>query len=248
MPDSRVCLLTGAGGVLGRAFCERWRNEFDIVAVHRRRAPDAPSQREHPIDPLDPSANGHGRAVFAIESDLTRPGELARVVELALARFGRVDLVVNAAVHVRHERLTTAAIDPELLRRHFELNVSVPVELVALLAKTSWLFDREANEAYGRNVVNVSSLAGLGLAAGMGLAPYSASKAALNMLTGHLAAELGPVGIRVNALAPTSFPRLVPTETVCDAVVHLDRSDLTGAVVALDEHGARTYPAGSFAR
>jgi NAD(P)-dependent dehydrogenase (short-subunit alcohol dehydrogenase family) len=234
-----VCLLTGAGGVLGREFCDRWRHELDIVAVHRRRAPGPATQHQQFIDPLSP-ARGHPRntdPVYAVQADLTEPGEIERVVELALARFGQVDLLVNSAVHVRHDRLTSVAGAADLLRDHFELNTVVPTQLVAALAQSAWLHQRRDNECRGRNVVNVSSLAGLGLAPGIGLAPYSASKAALNMLTGHLAAELAPVGIRVNAIAPTSFPSRIPTAAVCDGVVELDRSDLSGVVLAMDEHG-----------
>jgi NAD(P)-dependent dehydrogenase (short-subunit alcohol dehydrogenase family) len=58
------------------------------------------------------------------------------------------------------------------------------------------------------------------------------------MLTAHLAAELRPIGVRANVLAPTSFPQIIPTSVVSKAAVDLDRSDLSGVIAQLDEHGS----------
>lgn len=237
----KVCLLTGAAGVLGSDFCRRWRHDYDIVAVHRGGRLPVASQDEWLVDPLAPATSlpEDANPVFAVRADLSEPEEPERVVELALARFGRIDLLVNAAVHVHRDRLCGLASSGALLDDAFALNATLPIMLAAVACRRFWLHRREDNEAWGRNIVNLSSMASFGLVAGVGLSAYSASKAALNMLTGHLAAELQPVGVRVNALAPTSFPRLIATSAVSEAVVDLDRSDLTGSIVQLDEHGSR---------
>src|SRR5690242_5231563 len=100
MSERRVCLLTGASGVLGRAFCAAYRHEYDIVAVYRRDRPWLPAQDARVVDPLDHAAavteNEH--PIYALRADLLARGEPRRVVEAALARFGTVDLLVNAAV------------------------------------------------------------------------------------------------------------------------------------------------------
>src|SRR4051794_15129839 len=95
----RVCLLTGAAGIFGDAFCRMARSEFDIAAVCRHRHPQAPSQFQHYRDPLAPgqALAENSDPIFTIEADLRKPGEIDRVVDLALARFGRIDLLVNAA-------------------------------------------------------------------------------------------------------------------------------------------------------
>lgn len=248
MPDStRVCLLTGAAGVLGADFCRRWRHDYAIAAVYRNGALPVATQDERFVDPTAPSRAPavNDEPVFGIRADLGEPDELERVVELTLARFGRIDLLVNAAVHVRHDRLTSLAVSGALLEDAFAINTTMPIRLAAIVARRFWLHRRADNEAWGRNVVNVSSMAAFGVVPGVGLSAYSASKVALNMLTGHLAAELAPVGVRVNALAPTTFPRLVPTAQVTDALVDLDRSDLSGMIVQLDEYGTRTAPFGA---
>jgi len=235
----RVCLLTGAAGRLGSDFCRRYRSRYQIVAVYRRRPPNVPHQDVWPVDPLRPGtepADARER-VFALQADLTEESDLIRVVDTTLAVYGRVDLLVNSAVYVRSERLNSVAENPALLDHSFYLNATVPIRLAAMIARRHWLWSRSENEAVGRNVVNVSSAASLGVVPRVGLAAYSASKAALNMLSCHQAEELGPVGIRVNVLTPTSFPGLVPTSAVSDAIVDLDQSGLSGCIVGLDEAG-----------
>jgi NAD(P)-dependent dehydrogenase (short-subunit alcohol dehydrogenase family) len=70
--------------------------------------------------------------------------------------------------------------------------------------------------------------------AGSGQAVYAASKAAQNQVTRHLAAEFGVFGVRVNGLAPNSFPGVVDTERVARAIVRLDGEQVTGRILAVD--------------
>jgi len=236
----RICLLTGAAGRLGSDFCRRYRSRYQIVAVYHRRPPNVPHQDIWPVDPIQPRAElaGARERVFTLQADLTDESDLVRVVDTTLAIYGGVDLLVNSAVYARSERLNSVAEDSALLDNSFYLNATVPVRLAAIIARRHWLWSRGENEARGRNVVNVSSSASLGVVSRAGLGAYSASKAALNMLSCHQAEELGPVGIRVNVLTPTSFPVPLPTSTVSDAIVDLDQSGLTGCIVGLDEVGA----------
>ncbi|WP_330233675.1 SDR family oxidoreductase [Nocardia sp. NBC_00508] len=230
--ERRVCLLTGASGTLGDAFCRAYYRDYDIVAVCRTHTPAAPSQLEWYVDPLAPDAAvpENDSRIFVVRSDLTQPGEVERVVDLALARFGHVDLLVNNAAHIRlHPRgivdgdAALADFDP-----HFALNVGVPLRFSARLAQRCWLHAGPENRARNRNIVNVSSISGSEVYPGQTL--YSASKAALNQLTRNIAAEFAEFGVRANAIAPNSFPTLVPTEQVARAIVELDASDGTGAV------------------
>ncbi len=231
--ERRVCLLTGAGGTLGDAFCRAYRDRYDIVAVCRTRVPAAPSQEEWFIDPLAPdeSLPENDSRIFVVRADLTRAGEAERVVDLALARYGAVDLLVNAAAHAR--MLPRGVVDGEAALAefdpHFALNVGVPLRLATRLAQRCWLHADRDNRARNRNVVNVSSVSGSRVYPG-GQAIYSASKAALDQLTRHLAAEFAEFGVRVNAVAPNSFPDPVPTEQVAAAIAELDAGPRTGAV------------------
>lgn len=236
--ERRVVLLTGAGGRLGDAFCRRWSGTYDIVAVCRDRVPGVPSQHESYIDPLAPGTAPpeNDAGVFTVVSDLTRPGQVDRVVEIALARHGRVDLLVNAAGHLQHHPhgMVDGEGALEDLDRHMATNVAVPLQLAVRIAQLFWRDRAAENRAAHRNVVNISSLSGSRVYPGIGQGLYAASKAALNQLTRHLADEFDAFGVRVNALAPTSFPSLLPTEDVADAIVRLDRERVTGRVIALE--------------
>lgn len=244
--EKKVCLLTGAGGRLGSAFCRRHAHEYDIVAVCRTRRPAGVADQDRwRIDPLAAEEGAlAGPEVFTICADLTAEGAIDRVVELALARFGRIDLVVNAAVFVQRERLTTLADSTAFLEDAFRVNSTIPLQLAAAVAREAWFDSVDDNRAWNRNVINVSSGAGIAFAPVAGLAAYSASKSALNFLTCALAAELEGLGVRVNALAPTTFPDLIPTAVVADTIAAVDGESYTGRVVDLTTYSEQTaHPA-----
>ncbi|MBF6176402.1 SDR family oxidoreductase [Nocardia blacklockiae] len=236
-----MCLLTGAGGILGDAFCRAYYTRYDIVAVCRTRTPAAPSQEEWFIDPLEPSKPlpENDSRVFVVRADLTREGEVERVVDLALAKFGGVDLLVNNAGYASTQPRGIVDGDAALDRFDptFTMNVAVPLRFSARLAQRCWLHSDADNRARNRNVVNVSSISGSQVFPG-GQAVYAASKAALDQLTRHLAAEFAEFGVRANAVAPNSFPALVPTERVAAAITELDAGTMTGGVYSVDAPAA----------
>lgn len=234
--DRRVCLLTGASGRLGTAFCRRFASRYDIVAVYRTRVPRLVSQVATLVDPIDPGsapADGH-HPVFAVRADLDDDGDIDRLVEVALARFGRIDLLVNAAAYTTREPALDSRLFPVSLERHLQTNVLAPARLALAVSRAFWQDRADANRAANRNVVNVSSTAGLYVYPDLGQSAYGTSKAALNFLTMHQASEFRVLNVRVNALAPNTFPHLVPTSQVVDAVARLDDGDMTGRILVLD--------------
>jgi NAD(P)-dependent dehydrogenase (short-subunit alcohol dehydrogenase family) len=234
-----VCLLTGASGAFGTAFCRRHASRFHIAAVHRREAPGVATQDQRFVDPLAPDRDlpENAEPVFAIRADLTEPGEIDRVIELTLARFDAIDHVVNAAARVVTAPLVDAHAQVDTLQDQFRLNAVIPARLAATVAQRHWRTRDAENRRRNRSVVNVSSVSGLYVYGDSAQSGYSASKAALNFLTCHMAAEFATFGVRANVLAPTTFPALVATEDVVDAAVALAEGDATGAVLVIDEAG-----------
>lgn len=231
----RVCLLAGAGGVLGSAFCARFAEEYDIAAVYRRRRPQVPAQDYIPVDPLNPAgSNGSVRPVFAIQGDLSSQDGCQKVVDATLSRFDRIDLLVNAAVAptwapmLGNNRLLNNAAEQMMT------NVVMPLRLATVVAHSFWQGRDLENLAANRNIVNVSSIAGLHLYTGSGQSLYAASKAALNHLTGHMADEFRALGVRVNATAPNSFPSLVSVDRAVDAIKTLDDGSANSTIVVVD--------------
>ena len=235
--EKRVCLLTGAGGLLGNAFCAAYAHRYDIAAVYHRRAPEAASQDKQAVDPLAPSVllpeNAH--PVFVIQADLAEEGAAKRVVELALARFSRIDCLINNA----GAYLPYAMIDPraaEQATKQFHINAIVPLLVAQQTIGQYWRYDARGNRENNRNIVNISSIGGMKIYKYCMQGPYAASKAALNYLTWHMADEYG---LRVNALAPNSFPSIIPTESVVHAIAHMDESNMNGAVRVMDKDHSR---------
>ncbi|WP_227979092.1 SDR family NAD(P)-dependent oxidoreductase [Nocardia spumae] len=242
----RVCLLTGAGGRLGDAFCRAYYNSYDIVAVCRNRVPAAPSQDEWFIDPLEPwnPVPENDSRIFVVRADLSRPGEADRVVDIALAKYGAVDLLVNNAAQMtlHPNGLVDGEVALDGLAPAFTMNVEVPLRLATRLAQRCWLHRGDENRARNRNIVNVSSLSGSRVYTG-GQAIYAASKAALDHLTRHIAVEFAEFGVRANGIAPTAFPALVPTEVVAAAIAELDSGYLNGGIYGVgDDDAAISLP------
>lgn len=177
----RVAIVTGAARGLGRAAAVRLHELGASVAVNVRDAGRA-----------EGLAAELGFRALAAPGDLARPGVPAQIVEQALDRFGRVDIIVNNAAMARSTRFADLTEDEwnETLR----LNMTVP-----------FLFTQAALPAmkaqhYGR-IINISSSAGR-MVSTLGGAHYTASKTGLLGLTRASAKELGKFGITVNAICP----------------------------------------------
>ncbi len=142
-----------------------------------------------------------GAEVEAVPAHAGRLTDLERLVETVMGRWGRIDVLVNNAGTNPHFG-PTLEISPEAWDKTFEVNLRGPLLLTSFVYR-AWMAD------HGGAVVNVSSIAGVTPAVGLGA--YGVSKAALNMLTRQLARELGGSGVRVNAVTPgiveTEFAR-----------------------------------------
>lgn len=234
--ERRVCLFAGASGTLGTDFCRRFADRYEIAAVYRQTPPSVACHDQVAVDPLEPDSElpENQSPVFAVQADLNTDSGCERAVDLTLARFGRIDLLVNAAVApvwgpmLGNDRLLASA------SHQLTTNVLTPLRLSIAAARRFWQSRDEENRLENRNIVNLSSVAGLRLYPGSGQSVYAASKAALNQLTGHMAQEFASVGIRVNAVAPNSFPSLVRTERAAQAIVALDQGSSTATIVVVD--------------
>jgi NAD(P)-dependent dehydrogenase (short-subunit alcohol dehydrogenase family) len=231
----QVCLLTGASGTLGTAFIERHATTYDIIGVHNNRPLLwATSDGQCFVDPLDASATlaANELAVRAIRADLSHLDGVRAVVDEVAADVGRVDVLINcigggAWTHL----LTPGAL--ERVAHVFQINALAPLQLTIAVAERFWRSDVSSNLENNRNVVNISSTAGLVVYPDLGQGLYAGAKAALNHLTYHMASDFWDYGIRVNAVAPNSFPRRVSVNEVLDTVQELVSSQRTGEVVPI---------------
>jgi NAD(P)-dependent dehydrogenase (short-subunit alcohol dehydrogenase family) len=179
-----TAIVTGGGAGIGFAVARAFAREGANVAIAGRR-------RETLVRSAALIEEMAG-SVFVVQADVGAASDCERIVAEAVERFGAADILVNNAAHFALLPLLDA--DAEAAARFLNVNVAGP--LFCARAFAAWA----AAQGRGGRIVNVSSIAGAGPALGCGL--YSASKAALDMLTRSMALEWGPRGLRVNAVAP----------------------------------------------
>src|SRR5215203_4008317 len=234
-----VCLLTGASGRLGTVFCQLYAHRYRIVAVHRSRSVHQPAEVSWHIDPFNPGVRTRieGRAVATLQADLSDAAQIPRVIDFALEQFGRVDVLVNAAATCRHLSLTGGEPVAEHVTAMLDMNAVVPLRLAVELSQRFWRARAGENAAFNRSIVNVSSTSGAYIYPNIGQSGYAASKAALHMLTCHLAEEFAAFGLRANTVAPDAFPEHVTTESVSDAIARVAGGDMNGRMLLLEPSG-----------
>jgi NAD(P)-dependent dehydrogenase (short-subunit alcohol dehydrogenase family) len=179
----RTVLVTGAGSGIGRAVASQLlRSGADVVLIGRR------AGLLTDVADAALAARATGSAMVAA-CDVGDTGAVDQVVSAALARFGRIDGLVNSAGVARFASLETAATAD--LEDMLDAHLRGPVNLLRACLPA-------LRERHGA-VVNVSSVGGALAMPHRSL--YGASKAALNSLTRSWALELAP-GVRVNAILP----------------------------------------------
>jgi meso-butanediol dehydrogenase / (S,S)-butanediol dehydrogenase / diacetyl reductase len=174
---SRVVLVTGGGTGIGAAVARQLSKAGDQVVICGRRP-----------EPLHTVAEQTG--ALAVVADVSEAAGVTKVVDETIAAFGRLDgLVLNHGI-IRPGRVDELSIED--WHDTLQVNLTGPFMLVrAALA--------DGRQARGA-VVSVASVAAL--RASEAMAAYSASKAALVLLTQSLAVDHGPDGLRANAICP----------------------------------------------
>ena len=177
----KVAIVTGASRGIGRAIAEVFVREGAKVVICGRKQ-----------ETLDQVAREIGPSVKAVACHIGKMDQIRNLVDSAVRQFGRIDILVNNAA-------TNVAQGPclEVDEGQFDKMVEVNLKSAFLLVK---LVAPGMCERGSGSIINVASVAGLrpqpdGLL-------YSMTKAALIMMTQCYARELGPQGVRVNAIAP----------------------------------------------
>ena len=183
--SARVAVVTGASGGIGRAIASRFAAAGAALVVHYR-------EREAEARGLATILEKNGTRVVAIGADLREPDEVERLFRDAATEFGEVDVLVNNAGTYPLARLVDAS--PEDWKTVVETNL-LSVHLATQAAARRLI----ARGAPG-SVVNVASIEGLRPAPEH--SHYVAAKSGVLAYTRSAALELGPHGIRVNAVSP----------------------------------------------
>ncbi|MGH7376720.1 MAG: 3-oxoacyl-[acyl-carrier-protein] reductase [Candidatus Methylomirabilales bacterium] len=196
--SGRVALVTGGSRGIGRAICEALADAGAAVAINYQGSERAAREVAREIAEA-------GGVADIFQADVSQREEVQRMKKQVLARFGRVDLLVNNAGITR---------DRTFVRMEEEAWAAVlSVNLNGVFYCTKAFLDGMLERRYGR-IVHISSI--VGQTGNYGQANYAAAKAALLGLTKTLAKELATKGITVNAVAPgfieTEMVSAVPEE------------------------------------
>jgi NAD(P)-dependent dehydrogenase (short-subunit alcohol dehydrogenase family) len=243
----RVAIVTGASRGIGSAIANALVERGAKVVLSSRKQADLDVEAER-INAT------HREAATAIAAHAGKPEDLERLVDATLDRHGRLDILVNNAATNPHMGHILDA-DLALWDKTFEVNVR-GIFALTQLAVGKYMGD------HGGSIVNVASVGGIRVAVGLGI--YNISKAAVIHMTKQLALELGPRGIRVNAVAPgvvktrfaealwgnqeildrvlqsTALGRIGAPSEIGEVVAFLasdDASFITGEVVVIDGGG-----------
>jgi 3-oxoacyl-[acyl-carrier protein] reductase len=201
--DGLVAVVTGAGRMrsIGRPVAvELARAGCDVIITGTGRAPERYPDDEkaagwRDIDSVAEEIEALGRRALPVVCDVADPAAVDALVATTLERFGRLDVVVNNAGAARGpDRCPVVELDPAVW--HHVLDVNLNGTFLLSRAAARHLLDAGSPGS----IVNISSIGGKLQAART--AAYSASKAAVHALTSAMAEELGPAGIRVNAVCP----------------------------------------------
>ena len=203
--QSRLALVTGAGGALGAAIARALVDEGHRVVVADYARPAVQALAEE-----------LGGAAFPIAFDVSKEHEVKAACETIRLSFGAVDVLVNNAGVLSNNKLADTQLDE--WRRIMAVNLDGAFQLCQLLVPAM----RE--QRWGR-IINMCSLAMKtgGLTAGTA---YSTSKGALGALTFSLARELAPHGVTANGIAPA----YVRTKMVTEQLNETQRQQLLAGI------------------
>jgi 3-oxoacyl-[acyl-carrier protein] reductase len=231
--EDKIALVTGASKGIGKAIALAFGRAGAHVVVTARTTAEIQAVAERIVQT--------GSAALAVTADLSREADIRRLVAEALARFGRIDILVNNAAII-HPPINLVDFEADLWRQVIDVNLTA----VALLTKAvlPGMIENRAGK-----VINISSIGGR--RGGKGRSAYRVTKAGLISLTESVAAEVKPYGIDVNCICPGGVDtegyreafnsrgreenaRLMRPEEIADLAVFLasdESSAITGAAI-----------------
>ena len=230
--EGKVAVVTGASKGIGAGIAKALAAEGAAVVVNY-------SNSKAGADAVVAAIKQAGGKAVAVQADLSNPAQAQKLIDAAVQQYGQLDILVNNSGIYKFEPLET--ITPEHFHQHFDLNVLGLLMVTQAAAKHL----RE-----GGSVINISTAAVRLTPPGSSV--YTATKAAVEAITGVLAKEFGPKKIRVNTVSPgmvdtegtrageiigSDFEKGLVQQTPLGRIGHPD--DIAAVVVFLASNDAR---------
>jgi 3-oxoacyl-[acyl-carrier protein] reductase len=184
--NGKVALVTGSSSGIGRATAVALAANGARVAINFHHNKMGASEAHAQI-------SAAGGSAIVVQADVTRTSEVQALIEQTVAEFGPIDILVNNAGSLV-ERLKILELSEERWDEVIDLNLKSA--FLCCRAVAGSMMERQAGA-----IINLSSIAGRNGGA-LGSIHYSTAKGGVITFTKGLAKELGPFGVRVNAVSP----------------------------------------------
>jgi NADP-dependent 3-hydroxy acid dehydrogenase YdfG len=187
----KVVVITGASSGLGEATARYLAERGATVVLGARRADR--------IQALAGEITGKGGQAFALATDVTDAAQVQALVDAAVERFGRIDVIINNA--------GLMPLSPLAMRKLDDWDRTIDVNIKGVLYGIAAALPHMQRQQAGQ-IINVSSVAGHKV--GPGGAVYSASKTAVRVITEGLRQEVKPWNIRTTIISPGAVATELP--------------------------------------
>ncbi len=181
--QGKVAIVTGASKGIGAAIAKQLAGEGATVVVNY-------ASSKQGADSVVKEITAKGGKAVAIQADVAKQADIERLFAESKKQFGKLDILVNNAGV--YEFSPIEGVTSEHFHKQFDLNV---LGLVLASKEAAKYFNGD-----GGSIINLSSLVSISPVPNASV--YSATKGAVDAITKSLSKELGPRGIRVNAINP----------------------------------------------
>lgn len=184
--EGKIAVVTGGNSGIGRATAELFCKEGAKVVIAGRR-------QENNLKAVA-EISAMGGEISAVEADVATADDCRRIIDAAIEKYGRIDVLVNnAGMGDRHMPINRCT------EEWYDKVYKVDQASIYYMCKYALVHMEKAGKG---SIVNISSIGSQGIA---GIA-YSAAKAAVNGMTKNIALQYSPTQIRCNAVAPGPTP------------------------------------------
>lgn len=226
--DGQVALVTGAGGGLGRAYAlELARRGATVIVNDLGGARDGSGGSLSAAETVVAEIEAAGGQALADGTSVTDNAAVEAMIDSALTRFGKIDIVINNAGILRDRSFAKMS--------GAEWNSVIDVHLNGSAHVTNAVWNPMREAGYGRIVMTTSTS---GIMGNFGQANYGAAKAGIWGLMNTLAIEGGAKGVHVNCISPTATTRMTDDIFPPDIQAALDPQNVVPGVIYLCSEAA----------
>jgi len=217
--EGKVVVITGASSGLGEAAARHLAKNGAIVVLGARRTDR--------IEALANEITGQGGKAFAVTMDVTKLDQVIKLVDTAVEKFGRIDVMVNNAGLMQQSHLERFKVD--------EWNNMIDINIKGVLYGIAAALPYMKKQKSG-HFINVSSVAGHKVTPAGTV--YCATKHAVRVISEGLRQEIKPYNIRTTIISPGAVATELPS--------HITESDIAAGMQGF--YDSIAVPADSFAR